>query len=564
MKRNHINTKDDIYQSLTSSTVKMDHTQTDDFINVLKSFKTTNKLNFFFERDLYFFSNINWNVVETFFNQEFEKCEYVFILKLKKKFNQLMTWEDMFKNVAELRKILNKFHVENIVRQVEHHLNNKQFEKINEIYFCLTEEKKTSRRLLKCLKKILYMTKGDEEFNTIYQLRSIYQDQDYFYKIEGSLYTFLNSYMDRFYKSDKPDNEKVLVFFKAHSIVNGLDNQKIYDECFKKLNESNKNLNISIHFFNIVKQNENIIVNEHELYKFLEKNEYIETIYTCKNIQVLQKYLETNLKKFPNSSHLEKILFDARYDTIAFNNLFKSLKLFEDAICKIIKSCGFYKFCSDCKFSLKFNFNFPIKTDEFNVLRNLPNHIINNEFYLSSLKQKIVEILSYPEDIFNLLAIVPRGAEGFSSYLKDIEKSKRLEIFTELYKSWNYKSSFNKFALRLDESWEYDEAFENVNCEEESEQCSVCFEKIRFKTTLTCNHSFCNDCIIYWVKLKKTCPYCRSAISHDDIRRFGFRFFNEEIKECFQNRFFRTGFLELYGMSLDLLGEYVNGVDEVD
>ena len=35
-------------------------------------------------------------------------------------------------------------------------------------------------------------------------------------------------------------------------------------------------------------------------------------------------------------------------------------------------------------------------------------------------------------------------------------------------------------------------------------------------TTLNCSHSFCNFCILIWMKKKKECPVCRaSVISHN-------------------------------------------------
>ena len=41
--------------------------------------------------------------------------------------------------------------------------------------------------------------------------------------------------------------------------------------------------------------------------------------------------------------------------------------------------------------------------------------------------------------------------------------------------------------------------------------CSICLRKIIKNNSLisTCNHIFCSNCILEWIKISNTCPYCR-------------------------------------------------------
>lgn len=58
----------------------------------------------------------------------------------------------------------------------------------------------------------------------------------------------------------------------------------------------------------------------------------------------------------------------------------------------------------------------------------------------------------------------------------------------------------------------------NVEC-----PCSICYSDMNAlvvdkKTTLSCNHTFCRDCITSWIEMKhNTCPYCRTIISKKEI-----------------------------------------------
>lgn len=48
------------------------------------------------------------------------------------------------------------------------------------------------------------------------------------------------------------------------------------------------------------------------------------------------------------------------------------------------------------------------------------------------------------------------------------------------------------------------------------ETCVICLETIEKQDmirSLGCGHTFHNDCIMEWIKIKKTCPICRSKVS---------------------------------------------------
>ncbi|KAL4238164.1 E3 ubiquitin-protein ligase rnf8 [Mactra antiquata] len=44
-------------------------------------------------------------------------------------------------------------------------------------------------------------------------------------------------------------------------------------------------------------------------------------------------------------------------------------------------------------------------------------------------------------------------------------------------------------------------------------QCSICNELFVRATSLNCSHAFCSFCINQWMKVKKECPQCRTAIT---------------------------------------------------
>jgi hypothetical protein len=43
----------------------------------------------------------------------------------------------------------------------------------------------------------------------------------------------------------------------------------------------------------------------------------------------------------------------------------------------------------------------------------------------------------------------------------------------------------------------------------ESNECSICLEKIINKLTLPCGHQFHSDCILDWFEKELSCPICR-------------------------------------------------------
>lgn len=48
--------------------------------------------------------------------------------------------------------------------------------------------------------------------------------------------------------------------------------------------------------------------------------------------------------------------------------------------------------------------------------------------------------------------------------------------------------------------------------------CIVCQELFVFATTLACSHSFCEHCLISWMKKKNNCPMCRQHVKGQPVR----------------------------------------------
>jgi len=48
------------------------------------------------------------------------------------------------------------------------------------------------------------------------------------------------------------------------------------------------------------------------------------------------------------------------------------------------------------------------------------------------------------------------------------------------------------------------------------EDCSICMEKLTYKTHLNCGHCFHDDCIDTWLSSHNTCPICRQNCNYWD------------------------------------------------
>lgn len=46
--------------------------------------------------------------------------------------------------------------------------------------------------------------------------------------------------------------------------------------------------------------------------------------------------------------------------------------------------------------------------------------------------------------------------------------------------------------------------------------CAICLDIIYDPKILKCQHSFCGDCIINWIRQSKECPLCRKKIQNGD------------------------------------------------
>ena len=48
--------------------------------------------------------------------------------------------------------------------------------------------------------------------------------------------------------------------------------------------------------------------------------------------------------------------------------------------------------------------------------------------------------------------------------------------------------------------------------------CSICMGLMWNPHMAKCGHSFCQKCILQWMKQDKNCPTCRSKIVKNDLR----------------------------------------------
>ncbi len=51
-------------------------------------------------------------------------------------------------------------------------------------------------------------------------------------------------------------------------------------------------------------------------------------------------------------------------------------------------------------------------------------------------------------------------------------------------------------------------------CHMHFKECSICYDEIKNKVSLECNHSFCRDCIYRWVVKSGNCPMCRHQTTY--------------------------------------------------
>jgi len=58
----------------------------------------------------------------------------------------------------------------------------------------------------------------------------------------------------------------------------------------------------------------------------------------------------------------------------------------------------------------------------------------------------------------------------------------------------------------------------------EEENCIICFDKIKTKTVLDCEHTFCKVCILKWMCKNFSCPLCREGINDDRLLQQSFSY----------------------------------------
>ena len=74
---------------------------------------------------------------------------------------------------------------------------------------------------------------------------------------------------------------------------------------------------------------------------------------------------------------------------------------------------------------------------------------------------------------------------------------------------------------------------ETINYPDQDEkECSICLERLQFGTLvkrLPCGHMFHESCIVAWLQINFTCPFCRqTAVDDQLVEESGFQIIDDE------------------------------------
>ena len=65
---------------------------------------------------------------------------------------------------------------------------------------------------------------------------------------------------------------------------------------------------------------------------------------------------------------------------------------------------------------------------------------------------------------------------------------------------------------------------ETINYPNQDEkECSICLDELKFGTLvkrLPCDHIFHDSCIVPWLKINSTCPFCRQSAVNDTLEEY--------------------------------------------
>lgn len=143
-------------------------------------------------------------------------------------------------------------------------------------------------------------------------------------------------------------------------------------------------------------------------------------------------------------------------------------------------------------------------------------------------------------DITN--AVSYRNAYRWKRSVEKIDSTIPIALFVNKYdcppaehvKRVNFKSPFFKISVRVDnlqiellnvlkkflKNEDIDIRFNIIEKEKLNKQlierlegdCPVCFDKICTPVLLPCEHVFCKNCVIEWIKINSSCPLCRHRV----------------------------------------------------
>ena len=104
------------------------------------------------------------------------------------------------------------------------------------------------------------------------------------------------------------------------------------------------------------------------------------------------------------------------------------------------------------------------------------------------------------------ICINNHSAFRYACYYSIVDMAKWLESISQnKYKIIDYHPDSIKYIIQM--SFGKTREISNV------EQCSIC-QDIKSNIITDCNHQYCYDCIVSWLNINNSCPYCRHKLNN--------------------------------------------------
>jgi putative ribosome biogenesis GTPase RsgA len=155
--------------------------------------------------------------------------------------------------------------------------------------------------------------------------------------------------------------------------------------------------------------------------------------------------------------------------------------------------------------------------NEENKLLNISNEQYIN-FIQEQIKHNVQKMDCILEDLFE--------NKKQSTMVLDYKRNSENEIKDILFaRFWNRQNNLNRPAFiqrrNIDRIVTSGDILKIVNkltnnsiLHKGNEKCSICYEEMKNKKILklNCDHMFCSECLVNWLKEKLSCPLCRRCI----------------------------------------------------